>query len=94
VVTGSGPYDEDSWGKIEIGTNVFHVVKPCARCKITMVDQKTGERELEPLPTLASYRTQRIGTKQGAMFGQNLIADKAGGVISVGDKVEVLETKL
>jgi len=93
VVTGSGPFEEDAWKKINIGGNVFHVVKPCARCKITMVDQQTGERGQEPLPTLASYRTQRIGTKQGAMFGQNLIAEKAGGVVSVGDTVQVLDVK-
>jgi uncharacterized protein YcbX len=44
VVSGSGPFEEDTWKKISIGDNVFHVVKPCARCKITMVDQQTGER--------------------------------------------------
>jgi uncharacterized protein YcbX len=59
-----------------------------------MVDQQTGERGQEPLPTLARYRTQKIGTKQGAMFGQNLIAEKAAGFVNVGDRVEVLETKI
>jgi uncharacterized protein YcbX len=94
VVTGSGPFEEDTWRKIRIDNNVFYVVKPCARCKITMVDQQTGERGQEPLPTLARYRTQKIGTKQGAMFGQNLIAEKAAGFVNVGDRVEVLETKI
>jgi uncharacterized protein YcbX len=93
VVAGSGPYEEDFWRTIEIGNNIFYVVKPCARCKITMVDQETGERGQEPLPTLASYRTQRIGTKQGAMFGQNLIADTAGGTVKVGDTVKVIERR-
>jgi uncharacterized protein YcbX len=93
VLKGAGPFEEDTWKRISIGGRVFHVVKPCARCKITMVDQQTGERGQEPLPTLASYRTQKIGTKQGAMFGQNLIAETAGGFISVGDTVEVLELK-
>ena len=93
VLKGSGPFEEDTWKKIDIGGSVFHVVKPCARCKITMVDQQTGERGSEPLPTLAAYRTQKIGTKQGAMFGQNLIAESAGGYVSVGDTLRVLEMK-
>jgi uncharacterized protein len=93
VLAGSDPFEEDSWRKIAIGENLFYIVKPCARCKITMVDQQTGKTGSEPLPTLASYRTQKIGTKQGAMFGQNLIAERPDGIIKVGDKLEVLEMK-
>lgn len=89
VVAGSEPFAEDRWKKIRVGETVFHVVKPCARCVITTVDQSTGEKGKEPLKTLTGYR-KRNGK---VMFGQNLIAESAGGVVRVGDSVELLESK-
>ena len=89
VVKGSDAFEEDSWRKIRIGETVFHIVKPCERCVITTVDQVTGQKGKEPLKTLASYRN-RDGK---VLFGQNLIAEMAGGMISVGDKLEVLTKK-
>lgn len=90
VVSETDAFAEDNWKKIKIGETIFHVVKPCARCVITTIDQQTGAKDgKEPLRTLAKYRT-----KNGkVLFGQNLIAEKAGGFVKVGDKVEVLETK-
>ncbi|MCD9187788.1 MAG: MOSC domain-containing protein [Pyrinomonadaceae bacterium] len=90
VVSGAVAFAEDNWKKIRIGETVFHVVKPCARCVLTTVEQETGEKDgKEPLKTLAKYRT-----KNGkVLFGQNLIADKAGSFIKVGDSIEVIETK-
>jgi uncharacterized protein YcbX len=87
VVTGTGPYAEDDWGRIRIGNLSFAVVKPCARCPITTTDQDTAETAREPLRTLATYRHVR---GKGVMFGQNLI--QAGtGSIGIGDPVEILE---
>lgn len=90
VVAESDPFAEDSWKKIKIGNTVFHVVKPCARCSMTTINQETGEKDgAEPLKTLASFRK-----KNGkVLFGQYLIAEKAGEIIKTGDKVEVLEAK-
>lgn len=90
VVSGTDAFAEDNWKKIRIGETIFHVVKPCARCVMTTVEQETGVKDgKEPLKTLAKYRT-----KNGkVLFGQNLIADKAGSFIKVGDMVEVIETK-
>ena len=48
------------------------MVKPCARCAITTVDQRTGITSKEPLRTLATFR--KHGTK--VLFGQNLIHDE------------------
>ena len=92
VVTGTGPFEEDTWRKLNIGKNAFWGVKLCGRCKITMVDQQTGKQGLEPLATLASYRTFKQGRKQLVMFGQNLIAERTGGVVRVGDAIKVMET--
>ncbi len=89
VVTGAAPYAEDDWAQVRVGDVLFHVVKPCARCAMTTVEQTTGERTgPEPLQTLAGYR--REGGK--VMFGQNLIP-AAPGVVRVGDKVEVVAVR-
>jgi uncharacterized protein YcbX len=88
VVSGSDAFAEDNWRIIMIGSTCFHVVKPCERCTIPTIDQTTGERTgKEPLRTLSIYRKKR----DAALFGQNLIAEEAGGKIRVGDKVEILE---
>jgi uncharacterized protein YcbX len=86
VISGGIPYQEDSWKKIKIGEMIFHIVKPCARCEITTVNQSTGEKGNEPLETLGTYRTK----PKGVMFGQNLVHEGTG-TIKVGDIVEVLE---
>lgn len=87
VVAGADAFAEDTWKKVRIGETVFHFVKPCGRCVMPTVDQETGVKDgKEPLKTLASFRT--VNGK--VLFGQNLIAEKPGGVIRVGDEVEVL----
>jgi hypothetical protein len=89
VVKDSEAFAEDSWKKIKIGETVFHIVKPCERCVITTVNQTTGEKYgKEPLKTLATFRTK----DNKVLFGQNLIAEKAGDFVKIGDKIEVLET--
>jgi uncharacterized protein len=85
VVTGAPPWAEDCWRRIRIGAVPFRVAKPCGRCVVTTTDQVTGERGRQPLKMLG--RRRRFG--QELVFGQNLIPD-AGGVIRVGDLVEIL----
>lgn len=94
VVAGAEPFAEDSWKRIRVGEDIFYSVKPCARCVMTTIDQSTGEKQgKEPLKTLASYRIPKRSIKKKILFGQNLIAEKAGAVLRVGDEIEVLETK-
>ena len=91
VVEGSEPFAEDSWKKIRIGSTVFHVVKPCARCIMPTIDQSTGKKTgKEPLHTLSVFRK----TNGNVLFGQNLIADAAGGTVAIGDAIEVLEVRV
>lgn len=86
VVRGCEAFAEDRWRKIRVGSVVFHVVKSCARCIITTVEQTTGIKEKEPLPTLATYRLH-----QGKiLFGQNLLQANLGS-LHVGDAVEILD---
>jgi uncharacterized protein YcbX len=85
VIEGGTPYQEDAWRELLIGTARFRLVKPCARCVIVTTDQRTGERDKEPLRTLASYRSK--GNK--VMFGMNAVGDTSGTVM-VGAQVTVL----
>ena len=88
VFTGGNAHDEDNWLTIKIGSIIFDVVKPCARCVIPSIDQNTGIKNKEPLSTLSKYR--RSGNK--ILFGQNLIARNSG-FVNLGDGLEILEYK-
>jgi hypothetical protein len=102
VVRGSEAFAEDGWARIRVGEAKFRVVKPCARCVITTVDQAKGEFDgKEPLATMASFRLAKQvfpetyesygQTANGVLFGENLIPENPGVAIRVGDEVEVLE---
>jgi uncharacterized protein YcbX len=86
VVAGCEAFEEDRWRRIRIGPIDFRVVKPCSRCPIPTIDPDTGERGVEPLRTLMTYRRR----DNKVYFGQNLIHDGAG-LLEPGMDVEVLE---
>ena len=79
------PFEEDTWPRVKIGEVSIRFTKRCGRCKVTTIDQATGEVGQEPLRTLATYR------KEGSnvMFGANWTPDGEG-PISVGDRIEVI----
>jgi uncharacterized protein len=83
VIAGGAPFGEDAMGSFRIGALRFHVVKPCDRCVLTTTDQATGERGLEPLRTLATYR-RRDGK---VYFGQNVVHEGTGR-LGVGDPLQ------
>jgi uncharacterized protein YcbX len=84
TTSGGGAFGEDTWGKIKIRDVELSLVKPCARCVITTVDQESGVQGKEPLRTLANYRK-----KDGKiLFGQNAVFDHPGKV-EIGDTVLV-----
>ncbi|MCT2585988.1 MOSC domain-containing protein [Actinophytocola gossypii] len=84
VVTGVAAYGEDDVRAIEAGALRMRWVKPDVRCKVTMVDQETGERAgPEPLRTLATYRREPEG---GVSFGIKLRVASPG-PIAVGDEL-------
>lgn len=82
VFSGGPAFLEDELKKIRIGSVEFQIVKPCARCVLTTVDQNTGVAGKEPLKTLASYRN----IKNKVMFGQNVVALQSG-IIRIGDPI-------
>jgi len=86
VVDGDAPFAEDGWKQVLVGTVRLDVVKPCARCSITLVDPVTGALGKEPLATLATYR--KVDDK--VLFGQNLV-HRNRGYVRVGDPVVVTQ---
>jgi uncharacterized protein YcbX len=90
VLTGCPAFAEDTWNRIRIGDVVFRSLGPSARCIVTTTDQLSGERGVEPLKTLATFRRNPIENSQ-VIFGQNLVNESKHGMIRVGDAVEVLD---
>ncbi|WP_061937979.1 MOSC domain-containing protein [Aureimonas sp. AU22] len=93
VVDGAAPLAEDEWATIAVGDVVLDLVKPCARCAVTTVDQDEGRRAgKEPLATLARFRRSGEPRAPGALFGWNAVP-REGGRIRVGDPVRVIEAR-
>jgi uncharacterized protein len=88
VVSNCEPFAEDDWKTVSVSNMLLDIVKPCARCEMTTIEQTTAERGKEPLRTLATYRNDR----GRILFGQNMIP-RSTGQITVGDTLTVLETK-
>jgi len=88
VISGTDAFDEDSWDSVRIGGVTLDIVKPCDRCTVTTIDQRTGIAGKEPLKTLATYRRRDNKT----YFGQNVV-HRGLGTLRVGDEVEVLGTR-
>lgn len=87
VINTTEPFVEDKWKSISIGESVFHLVKPCARCILTTIDQQTGVVGKEPLKTLSTYRN----FNNKVLFGQNLVREhRANKLIYTGNPVTVL----
>jgi uncharacterized protein YcbX len=80
------PFAEDDIRDFTIGTARLRWVKPDVRCKVTMVDQRTGTSAgPEPLRTLADYRREPDG---GVSFGIK-VAVTTPGEIHTGDEVTI-----
>ena len=86
---GAGAHEEDTWigGRIAIGEAILRVTKPDARCAITTQDPDTGERDLDTLRTIISYR----GLRDGKHADLGVLADvERPGRMRLGDEVRVL----
>lgn len=79
-------FEEDQTAMITAAQVRMAFVKPCTRCSIPDIDQRTARQSDEPGRTLAGYRNLAIGV----VFGQNAILDApAGARLKVGDGVEI-----
>jgi uncharacterized protein YcbX len=84
VIAGVEPFAEDGLGAFAIGDMRFTAVKLCDRCVVTATDQATGERGVEPLRTLATYRRKN----GNVLFAQNVVHTGTGR-LCVGDRMRV-----
>ncbi|MEO0878327.1 MAG: MOSC N-terminal beta barrel domain-containing protein [Pseudomonadota bacterium] len=93
VIDTDEPWAEDHWRTITIGGAQFELVKPCDRCVVTTLDQKTGAAaSKEPLASLARLRRSADPRINGVLFGWNATLRKQGDV-SVGDAVSVTDRR-
>ena len=61
---------------------------------MTTIDQADGFKTgIEPLKTLATYRTPKRSVKKKILFGQYLIAEDVGAMLNVGDEIKVIEAQ-
>lgn len=84
VIKGGNPYIEEELDHYSIGNAKFRMIKPCARCSMITIDQKTTKKLVEPLKTLSLYK--RSGNK--VYFGMNAVCIEPG-KISVGDAISI-----
>uniref|UniRef100_A0A0D9WT43 Molybdenum cofactor sulfurase n=1 Tax=Leersia perrieri TaxID=77586 RepID=A0A0D9WT43_9ORYZ len=61
VISGSSPYSEDNWKRLQIGDACFTSMGGCNRCQMINLRQDSGQvfKSKEPLATLASYRRKK-----------------------------------
>ena len=92
LVVGGEPapaaWAEHDWSLLRIGGTVFRAARPCVRCMVPGIDQRSGQTPDpgEPLRTLGRLNRQ----PDGIVFGHNLVPQGAGRV-AIGDRVEILE---
>lgn len=93
LITGPTAYHEDDWKKIKIGDFEYFVCCRTSRCQLPNVNQVTGIKDkIEPNQTLRSFRAIDPGAGPHACLGMQLVpALEEGGIIRVGDKIELLE---
>ena len=90
VIEGTQAWAENNWQRIKIGDVVLDLVKPCARCIMTSIDQASGEKH--PKAALGSLKVLNPSThpdNPGVIFGINSVPRTLGS-INVGDEVEVI----
>lgn len=74
VIETQTPHEEDHWTYCKMGELVFQNLKPCGRCQIITIDQKTAVINNEPLKVLNQYRK----ASNSVLFGTNMVCESEG----------------
>ena len=87
VIEGVAAWNEQSWEgrRVRIGEVTFETVKPKVRCLATHANPLTGNRDLPVMPTLV-----RAFAQKEPILGVGMLTN-TGGIIAVGDAVEVMD---
>ena len=90
-LTGCEAHEEDTWEgrRFAVGAAVVQVGGPVDRCAVTTRDPDTGERDLDTLRLIKSYRGQR--ESDGAILFGVYGSVLQPGRVRVGDAFEPLE---
>ena len=89
IVSGTEPFEEDSWLEISIGSQQFRVIQQCERCVFTTIDPITQQRHPggEPLKTLSKYRLSHEG---GVVLGVHAVPiQPLNNEIKLQDEIQV-----
>lgn len=88
-VDSAEPHVEDGWmdARVRVGGAVVLVRDRVGRCAVTTRDPDSGERDLETLDAIASYR-EDVPSREPLPFGVWCTVAEPGAV-AVGDPVEV-----
>jgi uncharacterized protein len=86
IIADTPAHAEDTWTRLRIGTVDLHAATRCVRCVMITTDQTSGQRGIEPLRTLATYRRDS-DRPQDVTFGRNLINESKRGVLRLGQPV-------
>jgi uncharacterized protein YcbX len=71
VLEGLPAWAEDRIDALTIDGVRLRLVKPCARCTIPSIDQRTGEPSTDPAPVLRQFRFDKV--LRGITFGENAV---------------------
>ncbi|HUJ53282.1 MAG TPA: MOSC N-terminal beta barrel domain-containing protein [Steroidobacteraceae bacterium] len=83
VLRGLPAWAEDRIDTLGFAECTLRLVKPCTRCTIPAVDQRTGSPSTDPAPVLRSFRFDR--ELLGVAFGENaVIATGEGSEVTLG----------
>ena len=94
ILTGLDAWAEDEIPALQCGDIKIDLTRPCSRCRVPSIDQKTGiEEEYGNLEVLAEERKFRnYINRPGAMFGvQGLCTRGEGRTLKVGDQMSVVD---
>ena len=86
LIEGTAPHEEDAWvGRdVRVGTAVLRVADRDQRCSLITKNPDSGERDLDTLRVLASYRRQDDGQVCLGVYADVV----EPGDVAVGDPVQ------
>ena len=89
-LSGCEAHEEDGWQgrQLEVGDVTLEVGGPVDRCAVTTRDPDTGERDLDTLRLIESYRGRRAS--DGAILFGVYARVTMPGVVRVGDPVRLV----
>jgi MOSC domain-containing protein len=71
VLGGLPAWAEDRIETLTLGEVSLRLVKPCTRCTIPSIDQRTGRPGTDPTPALREFRFDK--RLHGVCFGENAV---------------------